>query len=215
MTNYKDGPIRTVLSKRCNKCLETKPAGQFSSNKSKPDWLANDCKDCCIQYQQSVRRRNTKNGPSISRKRKKCPKCKRVKAASKYGEAPSTVDGLTAYCADCNRKNSRLWAKKNKAKVKANRQRRRAKKANAPGEYTLKQWEDRLNYWGNKCLICKTRKELTIDHNIPLSRGGANWPSNLVPLCRPCNSGKRDKTLKEYRAILKQRRHPRLRKAGS
>ena len=134
MTNYKDGPIRTVLSKRCPKCLETKPASQYSSNKCNPDWLASSCRDCCISYQKSVRKRYTEKGPSIKRKKKKCPKCKRLKPASKYGEAPTTADGLTPYCSECNRKQSAKWAKRNKAKVKANKQRRRAKKANAPGK---------------------------------------------------------------------------------
>lgn len=35
--------------------------------------------------------------------------------------------------------------------------------------------------------------ELTVDHVIPLSKGGTNHRSNLAILCRPCNSAKGDR----------------------
>lgn len=39
---------------------------------------------------------------------------------------------------------------------------------------------------------CHRTDDLTIDHKVPLSRGGADDLSNLQFLCRPCNSRKRD-----------------------
>lgn len=36
------------------------------------------------------------------------------------------------------------------------------------------------------------------EHQIPLSRGGSNWPSNLVPACDNCNKSKKDKTPAEF-----------------
>lgn len=33
-------------------------------------------------------------------------------------------------------------------------------------------------------------KELTLDHIVPLSRGGTTSPGNVVPACRACNKGK-------------------------
>lgn len=40
------------------------------------------------------------------------------------------------------------------------------------------------------CSICKTTKDLTVDHIIPLSVGGSTVESNLQVLCRKCNSSK-------------------------
>lgn len=40
------------------------------------------------------------------------------------------------------------------------------------------------------CSICKTTKDLTVDHIVPLSRGGSTVESNLQVLCRRCNSRK-------------------------
>lgn len=69
----------------------------------------------------------------------------------------------------------------------------------AIGQYTMEQWEGRLNFYGRRCYLCGcdwdalTPSHRTIDHVIPLSKGGTNWPANLRPACRPCNSGKRDR----------------------
>lgn len=41
----------------------------------------------------------------------------------------------------------------------------------------------------------------TVDHVIPLSRGGAHAEGNLVPACKPCNSSKGDKLLIEWRLL--------------
>lgn len=43
----------------------------------------------------------------------------------------------------------------------------------------------------------------TVDHVVPLNRGGQHAEGNLVPACRSCNSSKRDKLLIEW-LILKR-----------
>ena len=43
---------------------------------------------------------------------------------------------------------------------------------------------------GEKCLCCGTTENLTIDHVVPVSKGGPNTLSNFQPLCKPCNSRK-------------------------
>ncbi len=45
-----------------------------------------------------------------------------------------------------------------------------------------------------KCYYCGqlvTFKELTMDHLIPLSRGGRSSKKNLVPCCKKCNTKKK------------------------
>ncbi|MBZ5623051.1 MAG: HNH endonuclease [Acidobacteriia bacterium] len=40
----------------------------------------------------------------------------------------------------------------------------------------------------------------TIDHYIPLSKGGTNFPDNIVLACWPCNNRKRAKLPSEFRS---------------
>jgi hypothetical protein len=48
------------------------------------------------------------------------------------------------------------------------------------------------HYKGLPCIGCG-KPSNTIDHIIPLSKGGTNDPSNLQPMCSRCNSRKADK----------------------
>jgi hypothetical protein len=43
---------------------------------------------------------------------------------------------------------------------------------------------------GYQCVRCGSRRDLTVDHVVPVSRGGLNAPDNLRTLCRRCNSSK-------------------------
>lgn len=57
----------------------------------------------------------------------------------------------------------------------------------------------------NRCQYCgteKARKELTVDHIIPRSRGGRNTFTNIVAACKECNSKKGDKTPEEAGMLL-------------
>ncbi len=70
---------------------------------------------------------------------------------------------------------------------------RRALKKQTDSFYILGEWELLKKQYGYRCPVCN-RKEpeitLTIDHIIPLSKGGSNYIENIQPLCKPCNSKK-------------------------
>lgn len=46
---------------------------------------------------------------------------------------------------------------------------------------------------GALCTHCGSADELTVDHIVPLSRGGENELENMQILCKSCNSRKRDR----------------------
>lgn len=82
--------------------------------------------------------------------------------------------------------------------------RRRARKANAQGHHTrsdVLRIADRQSWL---CFWCGTdiHQSLSTDHYIPLSRGGSDWPSNIVASCRSCNSRKHDKLPSEFLSSL-------------
>lgn len=53
------------------------------------------------------------------------------------------------------------------------------------------------------CLRCRSIENLTLDHIIPINKGGENKLGNLQLLCKSCNSKKRD-TFKDYRNEIKK-----------
>jgi len=46
----------------------------------------------------------------------------------------------------------------------------------------------------HQCVYCGSKRNLTIDHVVPKSKGGNNTWANLVTCCSPCNRKKGDKT---------------------
>jgi 5-methylcytosine-specific restriction endonuclease McrA len=84
---------------------------------------------------------------------------------------------------------------------KVARQRRIARMANAEGNITPAQWRAVCTRYGNKCLCCGRRPPevgLTMDHVIPISKGGTHTEDNIQPLCGSCNSRKHTRIL-DYR----------------
>jgi 5-methylcytosine-specific restriction endonuclease McrA len=88
--------------------------------------------------------------------------------------------------------------KNNPEKYSAYKQNRRARELNVEGTFTAKEWKDLCKSYGNKCACCGKRRKLTIDHVIPISKGGTNYIENIQPLCGSCNSSKGTKST-DYR----------------
>lgn len=88
------------------------------------------------------------------------------------------------------RKATLLWKSNNPEKVRSYVRNRRAIKRNAEGHHTD---SDIATLWANQngsCVYCKEDLTITghhVDHIVPLSKGGSNWPSNLQCLCPDCN----------------------------
>lgn len=114
----------------------------------------------------------------------------------------SGSDKLAAYTAASLRRNPKLfaeaqkrWRKKNPYKVAEQIARRRALKKNAP----IVEHVDRAAIIArdeSTCYICGQKlegRQVTLDHVIPLAKGGSHKADNLKVACRSCNSRKRDR----------------------
>jgi 5-methylcytosine-specific restriction endonuclease McrA len=73
---------------------------------------------------------------------------------------------------------------------------RRARVLNAQGSFTSEEWTALCESYGNRCAACGKSVKLTVDHIVPLSRGGTNYIENIQPLCKSCNSRKHTKTIR-------------------
>ena len=70
---------------------------------------------------------------------------------------------------------------------------------NIIGSYRKVEWEKLKKKNKYTCLCCGQKEpkiKLTIDHIIPVSRGGTNYINNLQPLCSKCNRFKYTKIIK-------------------
>jgi 5-methylcytosine-specific restriction endonuclease McrA len=90
------------------------------------------------------------------------------------------------------------WNAKNPDRVRFYRQVRKARKKGAGGTFTYSDWVALKAKFGNKCLDCgapEHQKPLTVDHIIPVSKGGSNSIDNIQPLCMDCNMRKYTKAV--------------------
>jgi 5-methylcytosine-specific restriction endonuclease McrA len=55
---------------------------------------------------------------------------------------------------------------------------------------TPQQWENIQKAQKGKCHYCKKKRKLTIDHVIPLCKGGQHVKENVVGACFQCNTKK-------------------------
>lgn len=73
---------------------------------------------------------------------------------------------------------------------------------NAPGNFSEELWRQRLELLGAACWYCGKESGVTVEHVIPLARGGTNYIANLRPTCKKCNNTKGVKTYKEFMEYL-------------
>jgi len=58
---------------------------------------------------------------------------------------------------------------------------------------TAPEWLAIKAAYQNACAYCGASGPLTVDHIVPVSRGGDHCADNVVPACPACNSGKKDR----------------------
>lgn len=155
-----------------------------------------------------------KRGQELLNKKKEYYRANRERILANV-KARSIVqrDKILAYQADYYEANTDKvkervgrYRKNNPDKKQHLENRRRASKFKNGGSHTLEQRLEKFGSLGNVCFYCKEPKPLTVDHNIPLSRGGTDNIDNILPACRSCNSKKNNLTTEEYLGKMKRRR---------
>jgi 5-methylcytosine-specific restriction endonuclease McrA len=93
------------------------------------------------------------------------------------------------------------WGQNNPDSLLAIVHRRRAKRYQNGGSYTVQEWKELKSHYNHTCLCCGKQEpeiKLTVDHVIPIARGGTDNIDNIQPLCRKCNASKNVKST-DYR----------------
>ena len=164
---------------------------------------------------------------------KVCTKCGANKSLDSYFKDAQKRDGLTSACKTCKSAQNKVWQNQNPDRVnfykrkwaannpelrkkvasswqKRNPQsavnyqhRRRARKRNN-GEFLIT-IQDIQRLMAQPCFACGGRENLTVDHIVPIARGGKHGVGNLMTLCGTCNSSKGSMLWIEWRASNRPR----------
>lgn len=59
--------------------------------------------------------------------------------------------------------------------------------------------KDLRRIYREPCLNCGATSNQSLDHKIPLSKGGEHKIGNITTLCQPCNASKHSKTIMEWK----------------
>ena len=192
--------MKKYLYAKCTRCGGDKPPTQQSRCKS------------CVGVGSPKRRR--RDSALVARGLKECFKCSSIKPLDEFSLSPRGYAGRSAWCKLClsawemrdkaaHAVKIAKWRKDNPlylAQHRAHQLRRRALKRGLDTGMVTTAFikvllAERICAWCDKET---TEDQRTIDHVVPLDKGGLHDPINLVMACKSCNSSKRNKDAREF-----------------
>jgi 5-methylcytosine-specific restriction endonuclease McrA len=150
---------------------------------------------------------------------KVCHGCRIGKSYNSFTKDKTRSDGYQERCKPCRAKKTAEWKKNNPEYIKTWLRENpkyivawRAKRFWYMGHRLAKTRAKNLgcdvfkildkNFYSlfrNRCFVCGSDDDKTMDHIIPLHRGGTHGIGNLQILCKSCNSRKGKKTMMEWK----------------
>lgn len=213
-----------MTMKQCTKCKEWKEVSQFY--KLKDGKIYPSCKTCenqrCKKWSQKnheydLNRKRKYHAEHKEEERIKRSKCYQENREKKLAETKkwrlSNLEYNRARAKAWNQENHerylgnvKKWRNEHLEQVRSHCRDRRARTKGSGGNITVQEWQDLKKKYDFTCLRCKRREpeiKLTLDHVMPLSRGGKHVIENAQCLCKSCNSIKAIKNI-DYRPVLQR-----------
>lgn len=143
---------------------------------------------------------------------KVCNDCDDWRPLAKFARHPDMAGGVRATCTTCEgrqryakhrercialvRAYQKRHPERHRLRKRAAQRRRHGRAVAGPGVSTG-QLRRMISAYEGRCVYCGADAD-TIDHVLPLSRGGLHEIDNLVPACASCNFEKGSKTIGEW-----------------
>lgn len=213
--------------KTCSKCLEEKSLTEFNKYSRSKDGRNGVCRVCTREqnrlYRNALKEKNSKRTIEeirLTTPTKKCTKCKETKTSDNFNRCNLYGSGLQEKCRSCDnkwvsewdkanaeavKKKQADWYKNNPDKVHAKRTKRRLLKSEAYVEHVeISVLRERD---GDNCIVCKEPIDfslsnrdpmmVSLEHVVPLSKGGTHSYDNTALSHLRCNMSKGVKLLHE------------------
>lgn len=204
----------SIPEKQCTKCGEKKPATdqyfytEWNHNKTKRKLTAS-CKGCLKKssnkrYHDNPEKTKEYGKTYYQNNREKKDRQSRDWAINNpQGKKAIEKRYREKHPVTCRQSNKK-WLDNNPLKKREYTGRRRNRKANAEGKYTAADIQLLHRSQKGRCWYCQKVLDgkYEIEHRVPISRGGTNWPNNLCLVCRKCNRSKSDKLPHEWNGRL-------------
>jgi hypothetical protein len=191
-------PIWDTGSKTCTHCHIEKDISEFFRSKRTRDGYDDNCKKCNLSNNKRWRENNieyTKKYGKIWRENNQ--DIVKRNHDNWYQNNKEHIKEQTKIWCNSHKKERRLicinyWHKR----------RSHIDNTNEKQKITMPEWKHILDLQNNTCATCGrkfTRKlKPTMDHIVPLSKGGEHTSANIQALCQSCNSSKNARICKQY-----------------
>ena len=197
--------------KVCSKCQQEKDVSAFGKMSQSSDGLRPNCKECRKAESLAWYERNQEAIKARSKKWREDNPDRYKEQLAKWG----------AENRDYKREQDRNWYRQNAEHAKAvrrqyakdnsqnwrnQRARRRAQVGATVNKITKAEWLGLIEQYEKRCAYCEQPTEKpTMDHVVPLIKGGSHTVDNIVPACGPCNREKSDRSVVEFMATRQRR----------
>lgn len=185
-----------MSTKVCFCCKNSKSVSDFYKNKDRKDKLASYCKQCAFTKSREFRIRH---GLGVNNGRAS-REVTNAKALARYhankDRTKQRRNNLREHILDIERR-SRLKNKGTYRPIKNARQSIRNRVLH--GKEFLITERDIRRIYSSPCIACGSTKNQSMEHLIPISRGGNHSIGNIATLCFSCNVSKGAKLFVEWK----------------
>ena len=186
-------------TKKCCHCKEELSLDSFQKNRAAPDGLQYRCKKCMSIASKACRARRGHLWLE-----KTDPWDKRSESNRLQANARARV--RRAKSPEKERAQNRRWRQSNPFVVSMTAARNRSRDLGVDSTLTAEEWKGVVQTANFICHICGNEvcfeigspNRLSLDHILPLSRGGTNVKENVAPAHNRCNKARSDMTMSEF-----------------